>query len=389
MSFSPSSQSLTTSLARYARSQASYDSPTHLAFGGMAEIFLAWQRGANGFRRQVVLKRILPQFAQDKTFLDMFLNEARIVLQLSHRNIVRCYDLLEVPDGPVLVMEYVQGATLREVMGALRRRGERLPYGVAVRIVSAICAALEHAFHDPGPDLLPRRIIHRDVAPNNVLLSMDGAIKLSDFGIAKAVQSDDDARTAILKGTCAYMAPEQVQGEPMSHRTDVFSVGVLLYELTTGKRVFRRDTEMATMQAILHGEVPPPESAVPDYPPALKAIVERAMAQAPDDRYQQASELQRELEACAEAEGWGAERGGLEALMHELFPERAAIAEPTPAPPPVTNKATERITSIVSLPDTHSTSHSRQPTSSRIGHWELLALLACVASALFWVLAAL
>jgi eukaryotic-like serine/threonine-protein kinase len=382
-----SSQSLSSTLASYARTLASYDAPAHLAFGGMAELFLAWQRGANGFRRQVVLKRILPQLSSDKTFLEMFLNEARITLTLSHPNIVRCYDLLEVPEGPIIVMEYVRGATVREIMGALRSAKQTLPYGLSVRVMSGVCAALDHAYHSHGPDLVPSRIIHRDVTPTNILVSMDGDVKLTDFGIAKAVQSDMATRTATLKGKCAYMSPEQILGEPMDHRADVFSAGVMLYELTTGQRVFRRETDMATMQAILRRDIPEPERWVPDYPPALKAIVMRAMAHSPKDRYDRAGDLSQDLQDCARAAGWSTERGELEALMHQRFPERAAPAQPladadrgTPAIAP------GQVTSLVSVPDSYSISlPSHQGPRRHVHHWEIAAVLALVMSALFWV----
>ncbi|MEM9491715.1 MAG: serine/threonine-protein kinase, partial [Myxococcota bacterium] len=299
-----------------------YENPQHLAYGGMAELFLALQVGANGFRRQVVLKRILPQFSSDSNFVDMFLNEARIASKLSHPNIVRCYEVLESESRPVMVMEYVHGSTVRELMVALYRKKERLFFGQVVRIVAAVCDALDYAYNGRGPDLIPRRVIHRDVTPTNVLVSLDGDIKLTDFGIAKAMQSDIATRTATLKGKCSYMAPEVVLGEPMDHRADIFSAGVMLFELTTGKRLFRRETDMATMQAILRHEVPDPSSIVKGYPPKLQEILLKALERRPEDRYTSAGQLGSDLQECALREGWSTERVDLEDLMLRLFPER-------------------------------------------------------------------
>ncbi|WP_428266713.1 serine/threonine-protein kinase [Haliangium sp.] len=366
---------------------ANYEAPVRLAFGGMAELFVAWQRGANGFRRQVVLKRILPQFASDAGFVEMFLNEARIALTLSHPNIVRCYDLVEAPEGPTIVMEYVRGATVREMMAAARRSGERLPYGLVVRIMSAVADALDYAYNGRGPDLVPRRIIHRDVTPTNVLVSTDGDVKLTDFGIAKAMQSDVATRTASLKGKCAYMAPELVRGEPIDHRTDIFSAGVMLYELTTGRRAFRRDTDMATMQAILRHELERPSEIVSDYPRSLERLVLRAMAHDPAERYDSASELSKELHDCAISEGWPADRQELEHLMRRTFPDRLSTAHPAALDASVGSSATDakKITASLQLPSAPSASPPATTARPvRHHHWEIVAVSALVVSALFW-----
>lgn len=363
-----------------------YEAPTRLAFGGMAELFLAWQRGANGFTRQVVLKRILPQLASDRTFLDLFLNEARIASTLSHPNIVSCYDLIEAPESPVIVMEYVHGATIRDIATAVGRHNERLPYGQVVRIMAAVCDALDHAYNGKGPDLIPRRIIHRDVTPTNVMVSIDGEIKLTDFGIAKAMQSDVATRTRTLRGNCAYMAPELVLGEPMDHRADIFSVGVILFELTTGRRLFRRDTDMATMNAIMRYDVPDPSTIVPGYPASLKRIMFRAMAREREDRYKNAGDLGKDLRDCAIEEGWATERSELAGIMKRLFPDRLMPAQP---PQYMPSSKSQRIRHITASLPTSSTNpaigDSAQQPSFVQKHWEIIAVAALVVSALFWV----
>ncbi len=383
-----------------------YENPQHLTYGGMAELFLAWQVGATGFRRQVVLKRILPQFSSDANFVQMFLNEAQIASKLSHPNIVRCYDVVESGSRPVIVMEYIHGATVRELMVTLYRKKERLFFGQVVRIVSAVCDALDYAYNGRGADLIPRRVIHRDVTPTNVLVSLDGDIKLTDFGIAKAMQSDIATRTATLKGKCSYMAPEIVLGEPMDHRADIFSVGVMLFELTTGKRLFRRETDMATMQAILRHDVPDPESIVPGYPPKLKEILMKALERRPEDRYSSAGEMGAALQQCAVAEGWSSERVELEDLMLRLFPERKnaptrlapmssasmSVAQPGSNPKPgsdsgLSNPMGIPQQAVVEFSDSVRTQYAQH--QQRRERWEIWGVVVLAISALFWVLASL
>ncbi len=353
----------------------------------MAELFLAWHRNANGTRRQVVLKRILPQLASDEGFLAMFLNEARIAITLRHPNIVRCYELVSTNDGPIIVMEYVRGATIRELMVALGKAQEPLPLGIAVTVIASVCDALDYAYSGHDANHTPRRIIHRDVTPTNVLLSDSGDIKLADFGIAKAMQSDIATRTATLKGKCSYMAPELILGEPMDHRADIFSVGVMLYEITTGRRVFRRDNEVATMQAILRNDVPDPARLVPGYSPALKHIVLRAMAHRSDDRFRSAGELGDALKQLATAEGWSTDVSALTPLIRRFFPERLQPNYPASAMSQSHTGSTGSGRSARSRPHGSISSDlvTPPPRPLRVSPWEVLAVLSLVVSAMFWL----
>jgi serine/threonine protein kinase len=188
-----------------------YELIGRLAIGGMAEVFLAQQLGASGFQRRVVLKRIHPHLAHDTRFVNMFLNEARIAADLSHPNIVHIYDLFQ--DGPtsfVIAMEFVHGHTLLRLCREARRNNTTVPFGQSIRIVASVCDALHYAYSEPDPAGNPRRIIHRDVSPSNVLVGLDGQVKLVDFGIAKAIQSEGYTKSATLKGKYGYMSPEQI-----------------------------------------------------------------------------------------------------------------------------------------------------------------------------------
>jgi serine/threonine-protein kinase len=289
----------------------------------MAEVFLAWHKGPSGFRRQVVLKRIHPHLAEDPQFVSMFLNEAHIAADLSHPNIVHIYDLLQEGKEYVIAMEYIHGPTVAVLMREAARKKVGIPFGHIARIVSSVCEALTYAYQQPGPDGKPRLIIHRDVSPSNVMVALDGQVKLVDFGVAKALQSDVMTRVGTIKGKYGYMSPEQVRCEPIDHRSDIFSVGVLLYELTTGRRLFRRDTEFLTLQAVLKHELPNPGEVVEGYPSDLESIVMRALQRDREDRFPTATELAAELNRCAARHGWNSDAASLGQFVREVVGDMA------------------------------------------------------------------
>lgn len=305
-----------------------------LASGGMAQLFLAWQHGAGGVKRRVVVKRIHRHLVGEPEFVEMFLNEARIAAGLSHPNIVHIYDVVETNDGDtVLVMEYVNGVSVHALLRAARQKGIRLPLGFAVHIALAVAEALEYAYSAAGPDGQALRIVHRDVSPSNVLVSVEGRIKLVDFGIAKALANATVTKTGHIKGKYRYMAPEQLKGETLDARTDLFALGSMLYEMTTGTRAFPGTSDAEIITALLTCEVEPPSRRVADYPPELERIVLRCLSRDRVGRPSSGRELIEELEACASACDWTMRSVSLGAFVTSLFPAQAEPEAPSTSGP--------------------------------------------------------
>jgi eukaryotic-like serine/threonine-protein kinase len=268
-----------------------------IAAGGMAEVYLARQAGAAGFEKTVCLKRILPHLARDKSFVDMFLNEARLASRLDHPNIVSIFDLGEANGNYFIAMEFIDGPNLRVVARRAAELGEHLPIAEVVKIVSQAAAGLQYA-HDLGDkDGHPLGLVHRDISPDNILVHRNGTAKVVDFGIAKAANSSGATRTGTLKGKVAYMPPEQLRGEPLDRRTDIFALGVVLYELLAGRRPWEADNEVALIGQIMTAE---PQSILelrPDAPPELAGIVHKALSKDREQRYRDCNELIADLES--------------------------------------------------------------------------------------------
>src|SRR5712692_6964030 len=268
-----------------------------IASGGMAEVYLAKQAGAAGFEKMVCLKRILPHLARDKQFVEMFLNEARLAAQLDHPNIVSIFDLGEANGNYFIAMEFIDGPSLRAIHKRAEERGEFLPIPEILKIISMAAGGLQYAHDLTGPDQKPLGLVHRDISPDNVLVHRNGSAKVVDFGIAKAANSSSQTRTGTLKGKVAYMPPEQLRGEQLDRRTDVFALGVVLYELLSGRRPWEGDSEVALIGQIMMQDPAPLEELRPDVPTELVAVVERMLAKDRGARYQSCHELQAELEA--------------------------------------------------------------------------------------------
>jgi tRNA A-37 threonylcarbamoyl transferase component Bud32 len=309
-----------------------YEPIRRLAVGGMAEIYLARQPGVGieGFEKLVVLKRILPQHALDPELLRMFADEARLSATLTHPHITEVHDVGTDGDAPFFAMEYVHGANLRELLRAHARTTGRpaapLPLAQAIGIVAAAAAGLHYAHERLGPGDHPLGIVHRDVSPSNVLVSYDGAVKVSDFGIAKWAFQRTRTQEGTLKGKFAYMSPEQCRGRAVDRRSDVFALGTILYELTTGAPPFSGESDFEILTAIATGVAAPPawpEDSGP-YPPALAAIVMRALAPDPADRYPSMQALQVALETFARDTNLAVSTVALGALMQALFAEELA-----------------------------------------------------------------
>jgi hypothetical protein len=298
----------------------------------MAEIFLARLPGVGieGFEKLVVLKRILPQHALDPELLRMFIDEARLSATLTHPHVTEVYDVGADGDAPFFAMEYVHGANVREMLRAHARKtggdGAALPLAHAIAIVAGAAAGLHYAHERLGPGGDPLGIVHRDVSPSNVLVSYDGAVKVSDFGIAKWAYQRTRTQEGTLKGKFAYMSPEQCRARPVDRRSDIFALGSILYELTTGTAPFTAASDLDILNQIATGRASPP--AWPDraepYPPALSAIVMRALAPEPDDRYPTMAALQSALESFARDAGIALSAMDLAAFVQDLFADELA-----------------------------------------------------------------
>ena len=265
----------------------------------MAELYLARTMGIEGFEKLVVVKRILPQYANNSSFVNMFLNEARLAATFQHPNIAQVYDIGQEQGEFFFSMEYVHGEDLANLVRSGTEGGVPISLDAALTLVAGLCAGLHHAHEKTAPDGRPLNVVHRDVSPSNVLVSYDGAVKLVDFGIARA-NTTPGSTSGGLKGKISYMSPEQCRGKTaLDRRSDVFSVGTILYELTTGQLPFTDETEYAVLNHIVNTDAVPPTKIVASYPPALEAIVMRALARDLDQRYATALELQGALEDFA------------------------------------------------------------------------------------------
>jgi serine/threonine protein kinase len=267
-----------------------------IAVGGMAEVFKAVRAGVEGFQKVVAVKRILPHLSDNKEFVTMFVNEAKMVAGLTHPNIVQIYDLGKIEKSYYIAMEYVHGRDLRTIARRARDRGTAIPLEIAVLVVSKVAAALDYAHRKKDDAGLPMRIVHRDVSPQNILVSFEGDVKLADFGIAKAASKARANESGALRGKLFYMSPEQAWGRPLDRRSDLFSLGLVLYETVTQQRPFQGTGEGNVLDVVRRGEVPPARSVNPRVPEPIERVLVKALARDPAERYQNGTELQRDLE---------------------------------------------------------------------------------------------
>ncbi len=266
--------------------------------GGMAELYLARARGIAGFDKLVALKLVLPHVADDPEFVSMFLDEARLAATLDHANIVHVLDIGRVGDDHFYAMEYIHGLDLRAIC---RRVIGPMPLDVALTIVLGVAAGLHHAHERRGRDGRPLGIVHRDVSPSNVLVTFDGVVKLVDFGIARAEARSKATQAGVVKGKRGYMSPEQCRADAVDRRSDVFGLGILLWELTVGQRLFASESDYAAMSKIVFGMVPDPRQLVPGYPDALAEIAMAALRRDADGRPATVQVLAVQLERFMQA----------------------------------------------------------------------------------------
>ncbi|MET0405871.1 MAG: protein kinase [Cystobacter sp.] len=302
------------------RQMGNYEVLCRLSTGGMAEIFLASRKGLAGFHKPVVLKKILPDIQGQEEFVQMFLDEARVTAAFNHPNIAQVFDLDVARDELFLAMEFVPGATLLEVARACLTAREPMPMGFALAAVRDTALALHyaHTFTDSLGE--PSPVIHRDVAEKNIMVTYEGVTKLLDFGIAKSLAEAGRTQVGMVKGTSGYMSPEQIRGQPLDARSDLFSLGVVLHECLTGARLFPGKSPAAVVSAVLRDPIPEPSRSNRAIPPALDALVLKALARQREDRYTTALEFARELERAVGPLIWLPEQSG--ELLRRLFAER-------------------------------------------------------------------
>jgi serine/threonine-protein kinase len=289
-----------------------------IARGGMATLHLARAVDPGPFEQQVAVKRILPQLSDNHELVQRFLEEARLAATLHHPNIVEVFDLGAETNQTWFAMEYLHGEDVRRIMQELQHQQRALPLTHALSIALGACAGLEHAHR--------RGIVHRDVSPQNLLVTYEGGVKLLDFGIAKGRRAGDrplDDR----QGKVQYMSPEQCRGDTIDRRSDVFSLAIMLWEMTTGRRLYRSVSDIATVKMIVEKDAPAPRSFIPDYPEALERIVMKGLARDPASRWQSAAELERALEAFARERALDTGPGALSSFLNDLF----SAAQPLPA----------------------------------------------------------
>ncbi|MBS1152307.1 MAG: masK3, partial [Myxococcaceae bacterium] len=304
-----------------ASSFGKYQLVKKLASGGMGEVFLARAGGAGGFEKLLVLKRILPHLAENKEFLDLFLDEARIAARLNHPNVAQIFELGDVDGAWYLLMEYVPGKDLRQLSLTARNRRRPLPVELACRIAADAAAGLDYAHRARDAQGRPMQIVHRDVSPHNVLVSFDGAVKLIDFGVAKAIGRLQNTEGGVLRGKYPYMSPEQVTSGELDHRSDQFSLGVVLWELLSGQRLFKADNDAMTLERVAECAVRPPERKDEALPRGLIEIAMRALEKDPRQRFADMAAFRLELEELVTAQQWPASNAHLAAYLGGLFPE--------------------------------------------------------------------
>lgn len=296
-----------------------------IAAGGMATIHLGRLLGHAGFARTVAIKRLHPHYALDPEFVEMFLDEARLAARIRHPNVVPMLDVITSDGEPFLVMEYVEGESLSTLLRTARLRGDKVACSVAAGVMVQMLHGL-HAAHDALNDHgEPLEIVHRDVSPQNVLVGTHGLVSLLDFGVAKAFGKFPTSSEGRLTGKLGYLSPEQVLGQPATRRSDIFAAAVVLWEMLAGRRLFEAHSEGAVLRGILQGAVEPPSALGSDAPPALEAVVMRALSTEPADRYDTALALVEAIEAAGPVGGAGEVARWLHALVDERLLARARL----------------------------------------------------------------
>lgn len=302
--------------------------------GGMADIFLAKTGGIAGFEKHLALKMIRENHSDDPAFVEMLVNEAKIAVRLSHSNIVQVFDLGRIDDRYYLAMEFVDGLDLHALLVETSEAGKFIPFETVAFIIQETCAGLFYAHERDDETGEPLRIVHRDVSPHNVLLSYTGDVKVTDFGIAKANVQREDTQLGVLKGKFSYMSPEQARGEPLDARSDLFSLGIVLYEMLTGQMLFRETEPLLVLNQVRAADIAPPSRIRREIPQPLEDVVMKALSRDRRDRFEHAEEMRRELVSFLSryAPGYSS-RELAEYLNKVLSTEASPVVVPEPSPP--------------------------------------------------------
>jgi serine/threonine protein kinase len=326
-----------------------------VAVGGMAEVWLAKRVEGEGVSELLAVKRILPNLSADGEFIKMFVDEARIAGQLQHPGIVPMQELGRIGQTFYIAMEYVWGRDLLQILRTVKQEGQKIPFAAATYVAARVCEALHYAHVKVDKHGKPLELVHRDVSPQNVIVSFDGKVKLIDFGIAKAASRTTKTQAGTLKGKVGYMSPEQVRGLPVDGRSDLFAVGTLLYEMLTVRPLFARGNNFEAMNRVRDADVPPIASRVPDIPPQLAQIVTKALSREPGDRYATAQDMQKALTVFLAQHVSSFERFDLATWLRRVYEDEftrekarldALDSVGRPAISPVTKKHANPITSL-------------------------------------------
>ncbi len=302
-----------------------------IASGGMAELYRAKLYGAGGFEKDLAIKKVLPQLVRDQAFVQMFMDEAMITVTLNHGNIVSVIDFGELDGEYYLVMEYVDGVSLQNLINKSQELGEPIPVPIACHTALNICRGLDYAHRKVGPDGKPLQIVHRDVSPQNILLSFEGEVKIVDFGIARAASRITSTQAGVVKGKVAYMSPEQLTGQTVDNRSDIFSAGIILYEMLTNRRPFEGGTPQETMAQISRGNFEKPGKFNRKVDKKLTAVIRKALERNPKKRYKTAGEMATSLSDYLHRVGQHADAATLAAFIPKRLPDaRPRTIPPTP-----------------------------------------------------------
>jgi tRNA A-37 threonylcarbamoyl transferase component Bud32 len=303
---------------------AKYELLCPLAVGGMAELHLARVRDQEHGEQLAVIKRLRRELAFDHQFVTMFLDEARLASTLRHPNVVEVLEVVHEGDQCYIAMEHLHGHDLRDTMARVTGRRQHLRFDQALAIARSVAVGLHYTHERTGADGQPLRIVHRDVSPHNVFLTYAGDVKIVDFGVAKAATQLSRTRTGVLKGKVAYMSPEQATGQPLDRRSDVFCIGILLWEMTTGQWLYHKSTELDTLNAVARERPPRPSRRVPEYPRELEKVVMKTLARSRDERWATAGELVEAIDELARRRNWSLEGSLIGELVAKEFSEEVA-----------------------------------------------------------------
>ncbi|MDQ3341449.1 MAG: protein kinase, partial [Myxococcota bacterium] len=268
-----------------------------ISVGGMAEVFKAKSYGVEGFEKIIAIKRILPTMGEDRDFIKMFIDEAKIAGQLAHANICQIFELGRIDGSHFIAMEYIWGKDLLQIQNRLRKIKQPMPIAMACFSIAKVLEGLDYAHRKRDPLGRPLEIVHRDCSPQNVLVSYEGEVKVIDFGIAKATSRNSRTMAGVLKGKFGYMSPEQVRGLPLDRRSDIFALGTMLYECLTSDRLFQGETDFSTLEKVRNVDIRPPRELNPNIPEVVEKVILKALAKDVDDRYQWCSEMLADLQA--------------------------------------------------------------------------------------------